>query len=191
MPDISQLVVESCKAASSVDWITPALSGLFAVLGASVVAIANFYTTKKQVEASQETESRKLHVSLVTSERLRWLQDLRDRLSNLYVDLDSQRDLFRRPFIETMHAEVQRRSDEISQRVMKEVNNITLMLNPGKPDQRELRDALQLVIGLVPLGQGPENHAATAADYLRLKTTSFNAMTRIGITAWDKIQKLS
>ena len=191
MPDISQFVVESCKAASSVDWITPALSGLFAILGASVVAIANFYTTKKQVEASQKIESRKLHVSLVTSERLRWLQDLRDRLSNLYVDLDSQRDLFRRPFSETMRAEVQRQSDEISRRVMKEVNSITLMLNPDKPDQKELRDAVQLAIDLVPQGQGAAGHAATAAEYLRLKAAAFNALTKIGVTAWDKIQRLS
>ena len=191
MPDISQLVVESCKAASSVDWITPALSGLFAILGASVVAIANYHTTKRQVEATQEIESRKLHVSIVTSERLRWLQELRDRLSNLYVDLDSQRDLFRRPFPDAMRAEVQRQSDEISRRVMKEVNSIDLLLNPEKPDQRALRDALQLVIGLVPRGQGAENHAATAAEYLSLKNVAFDSLTRIGITAWDKIQKLS
>jgi len=190
MPQSLQIIYESCKAASSGSLWIPIVSGISAILGASVVAIANYFTTKSTVETSRDIEAKKLHVSLVTNERLRWLQDLRNRLSNLFVDLDTQRDLMRRPVSEPMRGEMQKQLDEISRRVMTEVNNITLMLNPEKPDQKQLRAALQEVLGLVMQGQGAEQHSATAVQYRSVKTNAFNALTAIGVTAWSKIQEL-
>lgn len=190
MPQSMQIVYETCKAVSSSDWWVPVISGLSAILGAAVVAWANFVTTKRTAETSQAIEVRKLRVSLVTSERLRWLQDLRNRMSNLFVDLDTQRDLIRRPVSEQMRSQVQKELDGISRRVMVELNNITLMLNPAKPDQAKLRNTLQEILGLVMQGQGAELHAATAEQYRQLKTSAFDFLTAIGVVAWSKIQEL-
>lgn len=188
---VSLLLVNGlCSTASSSDLWIPIVSGVSAILGASVVALANYFTTKKAAETSQAIEIKKLHVSLVTNERLRWLQDLRSRMSNLFVDLDTQRDLMRRPVSGPMQSQVQKELDEISRRVMVEVNNITLMLNPEKPHQKQLRSALQRVLSLVMEGQGAERHAATTEQYRSVKTDAFDALTAIGTTAWSKIQDL-
>jgi hypothetical protein len=190
MSQSTQIIYETCRVASSGDWWVPIISGLSAVLGAAVVAWANFLTTKRTTEASEAIEVKKLRVSLVTSERLRWLQDLRNRMSNLFVDLDTQRDLIRRPASEPMRIQSQKELDEISRRVMAELNNITLMLNPGKPDQARLKNALQEILGLVMQGQGAEMHAFTSERYRAIKTSAFDALTAIGVVAWSKIQEL-
>lgn len=170
-------------------WV-PLITGASAILGAAVVAVTSLFAGRQTLKATRDVETKKLHVTLVTSERLRWLQDLRGRLSILYADLDWQRDLIRRPVHPSKHETTQRELDEISKRVMVDVNNIHLMLSPDSPHQRELRNALQEALALVMSAQDARTHAETSENYSSIKNRAFKALTLIGRDAWDKVKKL-
>jgi len=191
MQTIVQFVAESCKAASDHDGLWVALvSGASGVFGAGVVALLNYRSTSKASDANLQLESKKLHAGLVTTERLRWLQDIRVRLSNLFALLDTQFDLLRRPVSAPQKASRQLELDALSQKVMVEINNVTLMLNPNKPDQNDLRIALNSSLEIVVSSFAPGAHSVNSPLYAALKTDAFNALTLIGIETWTQIQKL-
>jgi len=78
----------------------------------------------------------------------------------------------------------------LSQKVMVEINNVTLMLNPNKPDQNDLRIALNSSLEIVVSSFAPGAHSVNSPLYAALKTDAFNALTLIGIETWTQIQKL-
>jgi hypothetical protein len=153
-------------------------------------------TAEVQIETIRiqaELEYRKLRASHVTAERLRWLQDLRLRLARLFRDLDAQVDLARRPRAQDQkgHELRQAQLDEISARVSVEVHVIWLLLNPEKPPQAALREAISQAQEFVLL-LSTERGAALAdiKDYQSYKQSAFDALTEVGVVAWQKIQDL-
>ncbi|MCP5716482.1 hypothetical protein NL319_28575, partial [Klebsiella pneumoniae] len=69
-------------------------------------------------------------------------------------------------------------------------NMITLMLNPAKPDQAELRDTLQQVLAFM-LRAFQHAAALNDSEYTRLKQAAFDAMTRLGVETWRQVKSLS
>lgn len=74
-------------------------------------------------------------LSIITTERLRWLQELRSRGSEFYANLDMHYSLLKRPFNPQINPEHQEQGDNIAQVVMFQCNQIMVLLNPAKPTQ--------------------------------------------------------
>lgn len=82
----------------------------------------------------------------------------------------------------------------MSAEIMGQCNMITLMLNPTKPDQAALRDALQRALAfMMPLFQQAQAGGNTfnKAEYTSYKQAAFDAMTRLGIDTWRQVKSLS
>lgn len=140
-----------------------------------------------------DLEYRKLHAAHVTAERLRWLQDLRLRAAQMFRDLEEQVDLSRRPRpIDRAGCEaIQKRLDELSDRVLLEANVVWLMLNPKKAEQFALRKAISDAQSFV-LSLGTAEGAASAdiEDYRNCKQSAVDALTAIGVVTWQKVKGL-
>ena len=170
-------------------WIA-LVSGASAVFGALVVALASYFTARKTAESGFRVETTKLRATLISAERLRWLQDIRQRLSTLYQLMDMQYNHLKRPVAAGMHAEAQ--LDGMSGEIMQQINVISLMLNPAKTDQAILRDALQEAIGYMrPLfSQVLTSREFNDPLYAQIKQKAFDALTRIGVQTWRKVKTL-
>ena len=146
---------------------------------------------------------------MVTAEHLRWLQDIRQRLARFYVQLDMQYNYLKRPIPQTPEAKTdyQRQLDVFSNEVNEQCNIITLMINPQKPDQNNLKSALQESIifirgcvqkrnaiiagmsGLI-LGLNDDSIQFDELAYRKIKTKAFDSLTNIGIETWGRIKEL-
>ncbi len=109
---------------------------------ALTVAVSSYFVAKKTAESQAGIETARLRATLITSERLRWLQDIRQRLSRLYREMDMQYNHLKRPVVQAQSASFQGALDAQSGEIMEQSSVITLMLNPGKPEQQALRTAV-------------------------------------------------
>src|SRR5580704_8770266 len=66
------------------------VAGGSAVAGALASAILSYFGIRHTVRAQAQIEKQKLLATVITTERLRWLQDIRLRLSNVYAKMDMQ-----------------------------------------------------------------------------------------------------
>ncbi|MCW0345808.1 hypothetical protein NB703_003901 [Pantoea ananatis] len=166
------------------------ISAAAGVLGALAGGLASYLVARQKAKSDLELETKRLQANLVATERLRWLQDIRERLSDLYKQLDLQYDLLKRPVAPASRATKQQQLDVMSSDIMGQCNMITLMLNPDKSDQAELRDALQQVLTFM---QAAFQQAAASnhTEYARLKKAAFDAMTRLGVETWRQVKSLS
>jgi len=80
-------IAENTKPDNSGVWIA-VVSSASALLGALIGAVLLYRGVVRQIASSHDIEQRKLQANIVTTERLRWLQDIRGRTSNFYADLD-------------------------------------------------------------------------------------------------------
>lgn len=181
------------------------VAGASGVLGASLSAWFGYLIAKK----AQTTEEKRLRASIVTTERLRWLQDLRERLARFYVKLDMQYNFLKRPVPTTPEAEIeyQKQLDDFSNEVNEQCNIITLMMNPEKPEQNNLKTALQNALIFVSqcvqirntfvsgnagtiLPLSPSEIPFNNEDYRKIKTEAFDSLTKIGMKTWEQIKDL-
>jgi hypothetical protein len=163
-----------------------------AVLGAAVVAVFSYLTGRRSADSQERIEKARLHANLITTERLRWLQDIRTRSSHLFAQMEMQYSHLKRP-VTGSAAEIQEKIDAYSMRVMEETNIIYLMLNPDKPDQLAVRKALQDAQRFLLDCFAKKNEGQTAFDddrYRVLKQTAFDSLTSIGIATWARIKEL-
>ena len=173
-------------------WVA-AVSGGAAVLGATVSALVSYFVTKRSIDAQDRIEDKKLRASIVTNERLRWLQDIRSRLSDLYVNLDMQYNFIQRPLGNLSQQQMQDLLDQYSREVMSSVNMITLMLNDKDKPQIDLRNELQSVLQFM---QSCFSRTASSAQkfnnqqYAQMKTKIFNLANEIGSETWQQISNL-
>ena len=170
------------------------ISAAAGVLGALAGGLASFLVARHQATSDSELETKRLQANLVATERLRWLQDIRERLSNLYKQLDLQYNYLKRPVATEASATTQQQLDALSGEIMGQCNMITLMLNPAKPDQAALRDALQRALAfMMPLFQQAQtdNSNFNEIEYMRYKQAAFDAMTRLGVDTWRQVKSLS
>lgn len=194
MCDVMQLLQQIADNTARDDslWIAVA-SGGAAILGAGVTAIFSYFVAKKTAETQQQIESKRLYTTIVTTERLRWLQDIRQRLSQLYTQLDMQYDYLKRPIQQGQQANAQAEFDKFSMGIMEQTNIITLMLNPGDPDQGKL--ALSLKDKQAFLLQCFAQRVAGTVhfndqQYDTLKQSAFDALIGIGSETWKQIKGL-
>lgn len=165
-------------------WVAAIAAGS-AVLGAAMATWVGYLTLR----ANLTVEMKKLETGLITAERLRWLQDLRHRLAQVYRQIDMQYNLLKRPAT----SEMQEMLDNLSSEVMEQCNVMTLMLNPNKEGQAALRDSLQKATAFLLECFNQRNGGETAFDdrqYTSIKQEAFDAMTSIGIITWRRIKRL-
>lgn len=170
------------------------VTGAAGVLGAFAGALASYLVARAKAKSDLELETKRLSANVIATERLRWLQDIRQRLSTFFQQLDLQYNLLKRPLkLETASA-TQQQLDEMSSEVMAQCNMITLMLNPTKPDQAELGDSLQRSLKFVQLVFQQVSIGAPAFDdtqYSANKQAAFDAMTRVGVETWRQVKSLA
>lgn len=169
------------------------ISAAAGVFGALAGGLASYLVARQKAKSDLELETKRLQANLVATERLRWLQDIRERLSKLYKQLDLQYSLLKRPVAPGERATKQQQFDVMSSEIMEQCNMITLMLNPAKPDQAELYDALQqaLEFMLTAFQSAAETTAFNDTEYARHKQAAFHAMTRLGVETWRQVKSLS
>jgi hypothetical protein len=179
------------------------VAGASGVLGAGLTAWCGYLIAKK----TQVTEEKRLRAGIVTTERLRWLQDVRQRLARFYVQLDMQFNFLQRPIPPTLEGKIeyQKQIDVLFNEINEQSNIISMMMNPEKAEQKDLRSALQeslifvnncvkkqgaairgnagLVIPLSP-DEVPFDNLA----YAKIKTKAFDSLTRIVIKTWKRIK---
>lgn len=194
MCDAMQLLQQIADNTSRDDslWIAVISSGS-ALLGAGVTAIFSYFVAKKTAETQQHIETRRLYATIVTTERLRWLQDIRQRLSHLYTQLDMQYSYLKRPFQQEQQANAQAEFDKFSMDIMEQTNNITFMLNPNDPDQGRLAQTIQDKQAFMLQCFGLRTAEPVNFDDLRyaeLKQSAFNALIAIGVDTWKQIKEL-
>jgi len=162
------------------------------VVGSVITAVVTYYVTNRTNKAQAANEILRLKAEVVSRERLRWLQDLRHRLSKLYAQMDMQYVLLKQPLTITQ-AEFQEQLNVFSMDIMEQVNTLTLMLNPEKAAQQELRDTLQDALSFMKTcfqDTTAQPQSFNDAEYQKLKTSAFDAATEIGAKAWEKVQEL-
>lgn len=170
------------------------ISAAAGVLGALAGGLASYLVARAKAKSDLELETKRLQANLVATERLRWLQDIRQRLSTLYQQLDFQYNILKRPIAPGQGATTQQQLDEMSSEIMAQCNMITLMLNPAKPDQAALRDALQDALGFMlsifqQAATGSRNF--NDAEYASYKQAAFDSMTRLAVDTWRQVKSLS
>lgn len=182
------------------------VAGSSGVLGATLTALCGYLAVRK----TQATEEKRLRASIVTAERLRWLQDMRQRLARFYVQLDMHYNFLKRPVPATPEAKVeyQKQLDGFSNEVNEQCNIISLMVNPNKADQNSLRDALHDALAFVQqcvqlrnavvtrhteliLPVAPHELEFNNEEYTRIKRKAFDSLTKIGIETWNRIKGLN
>ncbi|MEQ1596548.1 MAG: hypothetical protein ABL985_15765 [Casimicrobium sp.] len=170
------------------------ITGAAGVLGALAGALASYLVARAKAKSDMELETKRLAANVVAAERLRWLQDIRQRLSTLFQQLDFQYNVLKRPVTAGSAPATQQQLDRMSNEVMEQCNMITLMLNPAKPDQAALRDSLQGSLRFVQeVFQQSSTGARTFDDikYATYKQAAFDAMTRIGVQTWKQVKSLA
>lgn len=170
------------------------IAGAAGVLGAFAGALVSFLVAREKSRSDLSIESQRLTANVVATERLRWLQDIRQRLSRFYQQLDFQYSHLQRPTPPDLQAKKQLLLDEFSAEVMTQCNMITLMLNPGKPDQAALRVAVDngLQLMLENFNPPPAKFPGfNVSEYAENKRAAFDSMTKIGIETWKQIKSLS
>jgi hypothetical protein len=166
------------------------ISGIAALLGAAIGGIGGYLGARRSALSQERIEGARMRVNIITAERLRWLQDIRQRLSHLYVEMDMQYSFIKRPVAPGSAAATQAEHDAMSRKVMEQSHMITLMLNPENEQQAALRHALQEAQAFIMAAFRNYGREVERADetYLRIKQSAFDALTRIGSETWAKIK---
>lgn len=206
MEDYTQLLQQIADNTAHSDsmWVA-IIAGGAGVFGACIPALLSYFASNR----AQEMEEKRLRASIVTTERLRWLQDVRQRLARFYVQLDMQYNFLKRPVPTTPEAKIeyQKQLDDFSNEVNEQCNIITLMMNPEKPEQNSLKTALQNALIFVSqciqirntfvsgntgtiLPLSPSEIPFNNEDYRKIKTEAFDSLTKIGIKTWEQIKDL-
>ena len=195
MHEVTELLTqisEHTKPDNSAIWIA-AISSASALIGAGIGATLLYRGTAKQVEATNIIEEKKLQANIITTERLRWLQELRSKSSEFYANLDMNYSLLKRPVNPQDNPEYQEQTDKIAEKVMIQCNQIISLLNPKKQHQELMRKSCNNALSIFQEAVGKRNSGDFNFDdekYLNNKTEFFNSLTEIGIKTWAQIKQL-
>lgn len=195
MCEVTELLTqisEHTKPDNSAIWIA-AISSASALIGAGIGAALLYRGTAKQVEATNIIEEKKLQANVITTERLRWLQELRLKSSEFYANLDMNYSLLKRPTNPQDNPEYQEQADKISEKVMVQCNQIFCLLNPKKQHQKLMRESCNNALAIFQECVTKRNTGDFNFDdeeYSKNKTEFFNSLTEIGIETWAQIKQL-
>jgi len=182
-------IAENTQPDNSGLWIA-VVSSASALFGALIGALLLYSGVVRQIESSKEIEQRRLKASIITNERLRWLQDIRQRHANLYTQLDMQYNYLKRTI---PPSSLQPILDEFSKAAMEQTNMITNMLISSDPEQAKLKRSLQLKLKLMVrcfFLKSQNKSQIYDRRYALVKNVAFQSMEKIGINTWKKIKKL-
>lgn len=170
------------------------VAGGSAVAGALLSALLSYFGIRETIKSQYAIEQQRLQATIVSAERLRWLQDIRARLAGVYAQMDMQFNLLQRPVSESHRSARQNDLDELSKEIMAQVNIIHLMLNPGKPAQAKLRDSLQANQTFLAVHFAQPEEAKTESSFIAyqaIKQSAFDAITEIGVETWRQVKALA
>ena len=174
-------------------WIA-IVAGASGILGAVLSGIIAYLAARSSLLAQAKTERKKLKATVVSTERLRWLQDLRNKTADFYTQMDMQLTHLERPLQLPNANALQDLLDKYSEQAVSLSHSIFPMLNTTKEHQRELWHAINNTLGF--MGNVISAKKSTAPmqinkqPYAALKTEAFTALEGIGVKAWHKVQKL-
>lgn len=195
MSEVTELlaqIAEHTKTDNRVIWIA-AISSASTLIAAGIGAVLLYRGTAKQVEATNIIEEKKLLANIITTERLRWLQELRLKSSEFYANLDMNYSLLKRPINPQDNPEYQEQSDKIAEKVMIQCNQIGSLLNPRKQHQKLMRKLCNNALSIFQEAVSERNSGDFMFDdekYSTNKTNFFNSLTEIGIKTWAQIKEL-
>ncbi|HCJ4700692.1 TPA: hypothetical protein NR723_004922, partial [Salmonella enterica] len=106
-------IEENTKPDNSAIWIA-IISSISAIAGAAIGAFLLYRGTNKQIKSAAATEDKKLKATIITAERLRWLQELRSRSSEFYANLDMNYSLLKRQINPQTTPAYQQAGDELA-----------------------------------------------------------------------------
>ena len=170
------------------------VAGGSAVAGALLTALLSYFGIRHTIKSQFAIEQQRLQATIVSAERLRWLQDIRARLADVYAKMDMQFNLLQRPVSELHRSARQNDLDGLSKEIMVQVNIIHLMLNPEKPAQAKLRDSLQLNQTFLAAHFSQPEQSQTESSFIayqKIKQGAFDALTEIGVETWRQVKALS
>lgn len=165
------------------------ISGGSALLGAAIGAGISYLGLR----ISRDLEIKKLKASLVATERLRWMRELRERFSAFFTRLDMQYSLIKRPVQRDQAAAFQRTLDEYSSTISEQSHMITVMLDPGIPEQMELRRAINDALSFFLECVARKEFDAMSFDdgaYTSIKDRGLIAISKIGSETWGRVKEL-
>lgn len=189
--ELLQKIVDNTSGNSSlqVAWV----AGGSAVAGALLTAVLSYFGIRHTIKSQHAIEQQKLQATIISAERLRWLQDIRARMADVYAKMDMQFNLLQRPVSAPNQATRQQELDDLSREIMVQVNIIHLMLNPQKDAQAKLRDSLQINQQFLSAHFSNPHQATTASSYSayqQIKQGAFDALTEIGVETWRQVKSL-
>lgn len=180
-------------------WVA-AVAGGSAVLGAAISALLAYFSANRSAVVQLSTaktgadlEYKKLRASIVTTERLRWLQELRAKVAEFYSHIDMQVMHIERLVNPNVKPITRDEMDSISKEAALRSNLVLLMLNPKNSEQKELFESIDAALSFVnnTLGAaGSSSIAPNRIEIAKIKKRSFDSMQKIGSTAWAKVQEL-
>lgn len=170
------------------------VAGGSAVAGALLTALLSYFGIRHTVKSQYVIEQQRLQATIVSAERLRWLQDIRARLADVYSKMDMQFNILQRPVSESDPSMKQKELDELSKEIMTQVHIIHLMLNPEKPAQAKLRDSLHSNQTFLSAHFMQPEQAKTESSFIayqKIKQDAFDALTEIGTETWRQVKALA
>ena len=173
-------------------WVA-VVAGGSAILVAALSASVGYLVASRTVRSQERIEIVRLRVSTITAERLRWLQDIRQRFSQLFAEIEMQYYHLKRTVPPDQAATDQQALDTFSAKIIAESNVIMLMLNPSKPDHAALQKALQQTLQFLNECFAQKDQGQVDFDGKRcilLKEAAFDSLTKIGIETWAQIKEL-
>lgn len=158
-----------------------------ALLGSSITAIIHYLGLRN----SNKIKADKVRADLISTERLRWLQELRNEYSIYFTELDYQITFLKRPIQEMEN--YQNSLNEFSINNSKHYHMIITLLNPDKEEQLKLRLSITKARKFFLNHLEKKQLARLDIDmniYEQIKDDSLIALTVIGKETWSKIKEL-
>ncbi len=189
--ELLQKIAENTSSNSSMH--TALVAGGSAVAGALASALLSYFGIVRTIRAQTLIERQKLQATVVTTERLRWLQDLRAKVAAFYAQIEMQLSHLERPVSAVQAAKYQETLDALSMEVMSQCYAIFPMLDTAKEHQCKLRSALDSSLTFVRARFAEKTNAEMQIDmapFAKLKADAFGALEEIGRKAWKKVQAL-
>lgn len=152
------------------------IAGCFAIIAAATSGWSIYLQSKSNN-----------HAQIVTTERLRWLQDIRKGVANAFTLMDMQLDLVQRPNL------TQQQLDDLSKSIMGTVHELLVFLNPDKSYQGEICTAFTSMQNLILAcihnygnsGLFSQNKTLYTVD----KSKAYRALVELGKETWNQIKQ--
>lgn len=190
--ELLQRIAENTSSNSSMSVALAAGGAAFA--GTLISALLSYFGIARTIRAQTLIERQKLQATVVTAERLRWLQDLRGKVAAFYAQVEVQMSHLERPISAIHSKELQEEIDSISMEVMSSCYAILPMLDSANAEQSKLRSALNDSLTFAKAKLSEKTHERLSIDmspFARQRTEAFGALEEIGRKAWKKVQALT